>query len=120
MIFGRRKPAPLPQAAHMGFRSRLVLEKLGFDLRERYGEPATSNPVIGTAPAVRSANLKHGTKLCTSPMVRIADSARDALSFSEALDCAVLVRNRKALAEQRLTVYRRAESCTPSSVLETD
>jgi len=36
MLFGRRKPAPLPEASRMGFRSRLVLEKLGFDLRQRY------------------------------------------------------------------------------------
>ena len=32
MLFGRRKPTPLPEAARMGFRSRLVLAKLGFDL----------------------------------------------------------------------------------------
>ena len=36
MLFGRRKPAPLPEASRMGFRSRLVLAKLGFDLRQRY------------------------------------------------------------------------------------
>jgi hypothetical protein len=36
MLFGRRKPAPLPEASRMGFRSRLVLPKLGFDLRQRY------------------------------------------------------------------------------------
>ena len=36
MLFGRRKPTPLPEASRMGFRSRLVLEKLGFDLRQRY------------------------------------------------------------------------------------
>ena len=36
MLFGRRKPGPLPEASRMGFRSRLVLEKLGFDLRQRY------------------------------------------------------------------------------------
>ena len=36
MLFGRRKPTPLPEAARMGFRSRLVLAKLGFDLRQRY------------------------------------------------------------------------------------
>jgi hypothetical protein len=36
MIFGRHhKPGPLPEASHMGFRSRLVLEKLAFELRER-------------------------------------------------------------------------------------
>jgi hypothetical protein len=47
MIFGRRKPAPFPQATHMGFRSRPVLEKLGFDLRElreRYGKPMQDLP----------------------------------------------------------------------------
>ena len=32
MLFGRRKPTPLPEASRMGFRSRLVL----FDLRQRY------------------------------------------------------------------------------------
>jgi hypothetical protein len=37
MLFARSKPEPLPEAARMGFRSRLVLEKLGFELRERYG-----------------------------------------------------------------------------------
>src|SRR3954471_1785361 len=36
MLFGRRKPIPLPEAARMGFRSRLVLRKLGFDRRQRY------------------------------------------------------------------------------------
>jgi hypothetical protein len=36
MLFVRRKPRPLPEASRMGFRSRLVLEKLGFDLRQRY------------------------------------------------------------------------------------
>jgi hypothetical protein len=36
MLFGRRKPTPLPEASRMGFRSRLVLAKLGFDLRQRY------------------------------------------------------------------------------------
>jgi hypothetical protein len=36
MLFGRRNPTPLPEAARMGFRSRLVLAKLGFDLRQRY------------------------------------------------------------------------------------
>jgi hypothetical protein len=36
MIFGRHKPEPLPEAARMGFRSRLVLEKLAFELRERF------------------------------------------------------------------------------------
>jgi hypothetical protein len=36
MLFGRRKPAPLPEASRMGVRSRLVLAKLGFDLRQRY------------------------------------------------------------------------------------
>ena len=36
MLFARAKPEPLPEASRMGFRSRLVLEKLGFDLRERY------------------------------------------------------------------------------------
>ena len=36
MLFGRRKPRPLPEASRMGFRSRLVLEKLAFDLRQRY------------------------------------------------------------------------------------
>ena len=35
MIFGHHKPEPLAEAAQMGFRSRLVLEKLAFDLRER-------------------------------------------------------------------------------------
>ena len=44
MFFGRRKPAPLAKATRMGFRSRLVLEKLGFDLRERYGEPMQDLP----------------------------------------------------------------------------
>ena len=38
MLFGRRKPTPLPEAARMGFRSRLVLAKLGFDLRQRYDD----------------------------------------------------------------------------------
>src|SRR6185436_19706781 len=32
----RRKPTPLPEASRVGFRSRLVLAKLGFDLRQRY------------------------------------------------------------------------------------
>ena len=32
----RRKPEPLPEASRMGFRSRLVLEKLAFELRERF------------------------------------------------------------------------------------
>jgi len=36
MIFGHHKPEPLPEAARMGFRSRLVLEKLAFELRERF------------------------------------------------------------------------------------
>jgi hypothetical protein len=36
MLFGRRKPTPLPEASRMGFRSRLVLAKLGFELRQRY------------------------------------------------------------------------------------
>lgn len=36
MLFAHAKPEPLPEAARMGFRSRLVLEKLGFELRERY------------------------------------------------------------------------------------
>ena len=36
MLFGRRKPTPLSEASRMGFRSRLVLAKLGFDLRQRY------------------------------------------------------------------------------------
>ena len=36
MLFGRRKPTTLPEASRMGFRSRLVLAKLGFDLRQRY------------------------------------------------------------------------------------
>ena len=38
MIFGHSKPEPLPEAARMGFRSRLVLEKLGFELRRRYDD----------------------------------------------------------------------------------
>ena len=38
MLFGRRKPTPLPEASRMGFRSRLVLAKLGFDLRQRYDD----------------------------------------------------------------------------------
>jgi hypothetical protein len=38
LLFGRRKPTPLPEASRMGFRSRLVLEKLGFDLRQRYDD----------------------------------------------------------------------------------
>jgi len=38
MLFGRRKPTPLPEAARMGFRSRPVLAKLGFDLRQRYDD----------------------------------------------------------------------------------
>src|SRR5215216_2640328 len=38
MLFGRCKPTPLPEAARMGFRSRLVLAKLGFDLRQRYDD----------------------------------------------------------------------------------
>jgi hypothetical protein len=38
MFFRRSKPAPLAEAAHMGFRSKLVLAKLGFDLREQYGD----------------------------------------------------------------------------------
>ena len=37
-MFYRRKRPPLLQAARMGFRSRLVLEKLGFDLRKHYEE----------------------------------------------------------------------------------
>ena len=36
MLFGRRKPAPLAAAGLMGFRSILVLAKLGHDLREDY------------------------------------------------------------------------------------
>jgi hypothetical protein len=36
MLFRRRRPAPLPEASRMGFRSLLVLKKLGFDLREEY------------------------------------------------------------------------------------
>jgi hypothetical protein len=36
MLFGRRKPAPLTAASRMGFRSILVLAKLGYDLREEY------------------------------------------------------------------------------------
>jgi hypothetical protein len=36
MLFAHVRPEPLPEAARMGFRSRLVLEKLGFELRERY------------------------------------------------------------------------------------
>ena len=36
MLFGRRKPPPPPEASRMAFRSRLVLAKLGFDLRQRY------------------------------------------------------------------------------------
>jgi hypothetical protein len=36
MLFGRRKPTPLPEASRMGFKSRLVLAKLGFELRQRY------------------------------------------------------------------------------------
>src|SRR4051794_15593065 len=35
MLFGRRKPTPPPEASRMGFRSRLVLAKLGFDLRQQ-------------------------------------------------------------------------------------
>ena len=38
MLFGRRKPTPLPEASRMGFRSRLVLAKLGLDLRQRYDD----------------------------------------------------------------------------------
>jgi hypothetical protein len=30
-MFGRRKPAPLDAASRMGFRSKLVLAKLGYD-----------------------------------------------------------------------------------------
>ena len=45
MLFGRRKPTPLPEASPMGFRSRLVLAKLGFDLRQRYG---VSSSIIST------------------------------------------------------------------------
>ena len=33
-MFGRRKPAPLDAASRMGFRSKLVLAKLGYDLRQ--------------------------------------------------------------------------------------
>jgi hypothetical protein len=36
MLYRRRKAAPLPEASRMGFRSLLVLKKLGFDLREEY------------------------------------------------------------------------------------
>ena len=36
MLFKNHKPPPLPEASRMGFRSLLVLKKLGFDLRERY------------------------------------------------------------------------------------
>jgi hypothetical protein len=35
-MFRRRKPAPLAVASRMGFRSILVLAKLGHDLREDY------------------------------------------------------------------------------------
>jgi hypothetical protein len=35
-MFGRRKPAPLDAASRMGFRSKLVLAKLGYDLRQHY------------------------------------------------------------------------------------
>ena len=47
MLFARRRPEPLPEAAHMGFRSRLFLEKLGFELRERCGAPDEMPPEIG-------------------------------------------------------------------------
>jgi hypothetical protein len=36
VLFKSRKPPPLPEASRMGFRSLLVLKKLGFDLREKY------------------------------------------------------------------------------------
>jgi hypothetical protein len=35
MIFRHHKPEPLPEASRMGFRSRLVLEKLAFELKAR-------------------------------------------------------------------------------------
>ena len=38
MLFGRRKPTPLPEASRMDLRLRLVLAKLGFDLRQRYDD----------------------------------------------------------------------------------
>jgi hypothetical protein len=44
MLFRRRRPEPLAEAAHMGFRSRLVLAKLGFDLRAQYDELASEPP----------------------------------------------------------------------------
>ncbi|HEX8165830.1 MAG TPA: hypothetical protein VF601_08585 [Beijerinckiaceae bacterium] len=47
MLFAHRKPEPLPEAARMGFRSRLVLEKLAFELRERCGAPDDLPPEIG-------------------------------------------------------------------------
>lgn len=47
MLFARRRPEPLPEAAHMGFRSRLFLEKLGFELRERCDSPGDLPPEIG-------------------------------------------------------------------------
>jgi hypothetical protein len=43
MFFKRRKPTPLPEAARMGARSKLVLAKLGYDLRACYGEPSADD-----------------------------------------------------------------------------
>jgi hypothetical protein len=65
-MFRRRKPAPLAAAGRMGFRSILVLAKLGHDLREEYacvldeGLPddiaalaARLNPPVALHPAAR-------------------------------------------------------------------
>ena len=83
MLFGRRKPTPLPEASRMGFRSRLVLEKLGFDLRQRYD-------------ALLDRELPEGLRELASRLCRPgkrADTARPSMGASATVergDCAAI------------------------------
>jgi hypothetical protein len=53
-MFGRRKPAPLDAASRMGFRSKLVLAKLGYDLRQHYDAVLEQDFAGGAGAAGRS------------------------------------------------------------------
>jgi len=70
MLFGRRKPTPLPEASRMGFRSRLVLAKLGFDLRQRYDALIGRERTLGLAAEPKRCRGGKGADTARPPMVK--------------------------------------------------
>ena len=81
MLFGRRKPTPLPEASRMGFRSRLVLAKLGFDLRQRYDDLLGRElpDELGRLASQLNPSVRSGKRADTArpPMVKSLAAWRD-------------------------------------------